>query len=122
LFEAPQRLAACLRDMSDVFGPRPAAVAREMTKLHEEVRRGDLCALADAYAAETAPRGEITVVVGPPPVAAHDWDRADVLLERALKYMPVRTAAEFVSDALSLPRRLVYNRAISRKESTDRGI
>jgi 16S rRNA (cytidine1402-2'-O)-methyltransferase len=121
-FEAPQRLAECLRDMCDIFGPRPAAVARELTKLHEEVRRGDLCALADAYAAQAAPRGEVTVVVGPPLIAAPDWDRTDALLDRALKYMPVRTAAEFVSDALSLPRRLVYNRAISRKESTDRGI
>ncbi|HEY3637888.1 MAG TPA: 16S rRNA (cytidine(1402)-2'-O)-methyltransferase [Rhizomicrobium sp.] len=118
-FEAPQRLAECLRDMSDIFGERPAAVARELTKLHEDVRRGDLRALADHFSETGAPRGEITIVVGPPLTAEPDMDRADALLDRALEFMPARTAAEFVSDALSLPRRLVYNRAISRKESRE---
>jgi 16S rRNA (cytidine1402-2'-O)-methyltransferase len=119
-FEAPQRLAECLHDMSDILGQRSAAVARELTKLHEEVRRDELPALADMYAGEQTPRGEITVVVGPPEAALPDWDHADALLDRALAYMPARTAAEFVSDALSLPRRLVYNRAIARKNLADR--
>jgi len=119
-FEAPQRLAESLRDMCDVLGDRPAAVARELTKLHEEVRRDNICALADMFAAESAPRGEITVVVGPGPGALPDWERVDVLLERAVAFMPVRTAAEFVSGALNLPRRLVYNRAIARRNAPDR--
>jgi 16S rRNA (cytidine1402-2'-O)-methyltransferase len=116
-FEAPQRLAESLRDMCDVLGTRHAAIAREMTKLHEEVRRDELCALANLYANEAAPRGEITIVVGPALESAPDWERTDALLDRALAYMPARTAAEFVSDALSLPRRLVYNRAIARKDA-----
>jgi 16S rRNA (cytidine1402-2'-O)-methyltransferase len=116
-FEAPQRLAESLRDMCDVLGGRHAAVAREMTKLHEEVRRDELCTLADLYANEAPPRGEITIVVGPAPESAPDWERTDALLDRALSYMPARTAAEFVSDALGLPRRLVYNRAIARKDA-----
>jgi 16S rRNA (cytidine1402-2'-O)-methyltransferase len=119
-FEAPQRLAESLGDMSDILGPRPAAVARELTKLHEEVRRDELCALAELFAREAPPKGEITIVVGPPPETVPDWGHADALLERALAYMPARTAAEFVSDALNLPRRSVYNRAIARKNASDR--
>jgi 16S rRNA (cytidine1402-2'-O)-methyltransferase len=119
-FESPQRLAASLRDMSDILGARPAAVARELTKLHEEIRRDELGALAESYAVDTAPRGEITVVVGPAPEALPDWERVDNLLDRALAFMPARTAAEFVSDALNLPRRGVYNRAIARKNALDR--
>jgi 16S rRNA (cytidine1402-2'-O)-methyltransferase len=118
-FEAPQRLAESLCDMCEVLGERQAAVARELTKLHEEVRRDRLCALADLYASKAPPRGEITIVVGPPAEALPDWTHVDMLLDRALAYMPARTAAEFVSDALGLPRRLVYNRAIARKGAID---
>src|SRR5690606_9716997 len=63
-FESPRRLAASLDDMAAVLGPRPAAVARELTKLHEELRRAPLDALAAHYAAAGAPKGEVVVVVG----------------------------------------------------------
>ncbi len=121
-FEAPQRVAECLRDMCDMLGPRSAAVARELTKLHEEVRRDELGALAELFGSEAQPRGEITIVVGPPPATVPDWERTDALLDRALAYMPARTAAEFVSDALNLPRRAVYNRAIARKNQTENDV
>jgi 16S rRNA (cytidine1402-2'-O)-methyltransferase len=104
-FEAPQRLGESLRDMQEVLGPRQAAVARELTKLHEEVRRGDLDRLATFYA-ENAPRGEITIVVGPPLAVAADFSRADKLLDMALGFMPVRAATDLVSTALDLPQRL----------------
>ena len=65
-YEAPSRLAEALADLAAELGPRPAAVARELTKLHEEVRRGTLDALAAEFAAAEPPRGEIVVVVGPP--------------------------------------------------------
>jgi 16S rRNA (cytidine1402-2'-O)-methyltransferase len=66
LFEAPGRLAATLADLATACGPeRPAAVCRELTKIHEEVRRGSLATLAAAAAAgDLAARGEIVVVVG----------------------------------------------------------
>lgn len=65
-YESPHRLAASLADAAATFGgERPAVVARELTKLHEEVRRGTLGALAAALAGETV-RGEVVVVVGPP--------------------------------------------------------
>ena len=64
-YEAPHRLAETLADMAEAFGARPAAVARELTKRFEEVRRGTLPELAAHYAHNVA-RGEVTVVVGPP--------------------------------------------------------
>ncbi len=63
-YESPYRLAASLADAAATFGERPAVVARELTKLHEEVRRGTLGELAAALADETV-RGEVVVVVGP---------------------------------------------------------
>jgi len=64
-YESPHRLAASLADAAATFGDRPAVVARELTKLHEEVRRGTLGELAASSAGEKA-RGEVVVVVGPP--------------------------------------------------------
>src|SRR5271169_5745756 len=64
-YEAPGRLAETLADLALELGPRPAAVARELTKLHEELRRGALDALAAEYERQEAPRGEIVIVVGP---------------------------------------------------------
>jgi 16S rRNA (cytidine1402-2'-O)-methyltransferase len=121
LYEAPRRLGECLRDMREVLGPRRAAVAREMTKLHEEVRRGELGVLAESYAVGPAPRGEATIVVGPPPPDQPDLGRADILLDKALAFMPLSAAADLVSDALNLPRRSVYARALARKESLPDG-
>jgi len=63
LYESPHRLGACLEDLHDILGDRPAAVCRELTKMHEEVRRGSLAALA-AWARDHPPRGEVVVVVG----------------------------------------------------------
>src|SRR5206468_127302 len=65
-FEGPSRLAATLTDMVEILGDRPAAIARELTKRHEEVRRGRLSALAEHYRAAGPPRGEVAIVVGPP--------------------------------------------------------
>lgn len=63
-YESGPRLAASLAAMADALGDRDACVARELTKMHEEVRCGTLCALAADYA--TAPKGEIVVIVAPP--------------------------------------------------------
>jgi 16S rRNA (cytidine1402-2'-O)-methyltransferase len=91
LFEAPSRLVALLRDLADAAGPgRRALVARELTKLHEELRAGTLAELADYYS-EVPPRGELTVVVegtgGPAPAADRTLDateEATVLLAEGL--------------------------------------
>jgi 16S rRNA (cytidine1402-2'-O)-methyltransferase len=119
LFEAPQRLAESLADLSTVLGPRPAAVARELTKLHEEVRRGDLAFLAAAYAGEPPPRGEVTLVIAPPVDPEPDFARAEELLRKALEFMPVSAAADLVAAALQAPRREIYSRALALKDSAD---
>jgi 16S rRNA (cytidine1402-2'-O)-methyltransferase len=64
LYEAPHRLAETLSDAADILGSRPAVVAREVTKIHEEFLRGPLAELRDA-ARKRAPRGEITLLIGP---------------------------------------------------------
>jgi 16S rRNA (cytidine1402-2'-O)-methyltransferase len=107
--EAPHRLAETLADMADAFGARSAAVARELTKHFEEVRRGTLADLAGHYAANAA-RGEITVLLGPP--EDNDAEDLDGSLREALKQHSVREAAALVTAATGLPRKLVYARAL----------
>ena len=118
-FESAQRLAESLADMEVVLGPRPAVVTRELTKLHEERRHGDLAMLADAYGKEPAPKGEVTIVVGAAPRGEPDFAKADTLLEASLEFMPVRAAADLVANALDLPRRALYARALALKAGRD---
>ena len=94
------------------FGDRPAAVARELTKRFEEVRRGNLSALAAHYA-EHAARGEIPVVVGPPPEEATPEADLDALLRAALAGASLKQAVAQVTAATGLPRRQVYARALA---------
>jgi 16S rRNA (cytidine1402-2'-O)-methyltransferase len=121
LYESPHRLPAALADMAMILGDRPAAVARELTKLFEEVRRDGLAALSDHFAAAGPPRGEVVIVVGPPLAAAsgaqsHDLD---ALLDAALQDASVRDAAAQVAAETGLPRREVYARALVRARRTD---
>ena len=109
--EAPHRLADTLADLHAVFGDRDAAVARELTKRFEEVRRGILPDLAAHYGQDPA-RGEITVVVGPPTSEVATQDELDVRLRAALATHSVKDAATLVAGAIRLPRRTVYARAM----------
>jgi 16S rRNA (cytidine1402-2'-O)-methyltransferase len=113
-FESPRRLAETLADLATELGPRPAAVARELTKLYETTRRGPLDRLAAEYAAEAPPKGEIVVLVGPPqeapPVAEEEIDRR---LATALETLSVKDASAAVSAETGAPRRHVYARAIA---------
>lgn len=116
-YEAPQRLAECLHDLADGLGDRQAAVARELTKRFEELRRDRLSALAAHYAAAGAPKGEIVIVVG----AAERQDdtapveaRLDALLDDAMARLSLRDAVDEVAVASGLPRRRVYQRALER--------
>jgi 16S rRNA (cytidine1402-2'-O)-methyltransferase len=110
--EAPHRLGEMLADLAVAFGDRPAAVARELTKRFEEVRREGLNALATHYVA-TPPRGEITVLIGPSPAEETDAEDLDGQLRAALARHSVKDAAALVSTATGLPRRLVYARALA---------
>lgn len=109
-YEAPHRLGETLADMAAAFGPRPAAVARELTKRFEEVRRGTLTELADHYAHNIA-RGEVTVVVAP--AEQEDPEDLDERLRAALAGNSVKDAAALVAVATGLPRKVVYARALA---------
>jgi 16S rRNA (cytidine1402-2'-O)-methyltransferase len=114
-FEGASRLADALGDMAETLGDRPAAVAREITKLYEEVRRGSLRELGSHYSAAGPPRGEVVVVVGPPPAAppAVTEDALDAQLEAALISMSLKDASAAVAAATGLKRRDVYARALA---------
>lgn len=115
LFETGPRLAASLKDMAEVFGAdRPAAVARELTKLHEECIRAPLAALA-ADERLQEPRGEIVVVIGPGRAEAASEDEAEAALRVALASMGPADAASEVARALGLNRRDLYRRAVAIK-------
>lgn len=112
LFEAPGRVAALLEDLVKVAGPaRRAVVARELTKLHEELRSGTVSDLADYYS-NVPPRGEVTVVVegtGTPPAAP---DRSEEAMERATEFladgMSRREVARLVAESHGLSRNDAY--------------
>jgi len=113
-YEAPGRLAEALADLALELGPRPAAVARELTKLHEEIDRGTLAALAARYAAGPTPKGEIVVVVGA--AASGETISEEALTEEllaALAGLSVKDAAASVAARHGLPRRRVYARALA---------
>ena len=115
IYESARRLPAALADMAEILGPRPVAVARELTKLHEEVRRGTLDELAEHYAAAGPPKGEVVVVIGPPDPnagAAPDAEALDGQLRAALSHDSLRDAVAAVAEATGLPRKQVYARAL----------
>jgi 16S rRNA (cytidine1402-2'-O)-methyltransferase len=112
-FESANRLPATLADMAAVLGEREAAVAREMTKMFEEVRRGNLAALAGHYASAGAPKGEVAIVIGPPAAQARPGDaEVNHLLASALAKESLRDAVASVTAATGLPRREIYARAL----------
>ncbi len=114
-FESARRLPEMLADAAAVLGARPAAVARELTKMFENVRRGTLPELAAGYDTEGPPRGEIVVLIGPPaegetrPASAADLD-AKLML--AMQTHSLKDAAALVSAETGLQKREVYARAL----------
>jgi len=111
LYESPRRLAETLRDLRDALGDRRACVARELTKIHEEFRRGTLSELAAHYAGEVL--GEVTVVVEGRPAEREAAADPDQLLRARLRGgASVKDATREVAEALGLPRKEVYRRAL----------
>ncbi|WP_332691782.1 16S rRNA (cytidine(1402)-2'-O)-methyltransferase [Bosea sp. (in: a-proteobacteria)] len=113
-FESPRRLAEMLADAAAVLGERPGAVARELTKYYENVRRGALPELAAHYGEAEEARGEIVVIIGPPDAAALAPSGAalDEALRAALEKLSLKEAVAQVTAASGQPRRLVYARAL----------
>lgn len=120
-YESTRRLPEALAAMAEILGGREAAVCRELTKLHEEVRRAPLPDLAAHYAAEGPPKGEAVVVVGPPAAGAAEAAEADLdcLLRDALAQQSVRDAAATVAAATGLQKKAVYARALEIAKERD---
>ena len=115
LYESPHRVAETLADLAAILGAdRPAVVARELTKLYETVVRAPLGELAERFAG-APPKGEIVLVVGPPPERETSEADADQLLVAALATMPASAAAGDVARATGLDRRELYRRALELK-------
>jgi 16S rRNA (cytidine1402-2'-O)-methyltransferase len=113
VFESGPRLAATLADLAAEFGEREAAVCRELTKMHEEVRRGALSVLAEDSSAHEI-RGEFVVVIAPPSAERQSGaDDADALLRAALARISLKDAVGEVAAATGLPRRALYQRALA---------
>jgi 16S rRNA (cytidine1402-2'-O)-methyltransferase len=113
LYESGPRLAATLADLAAGLGQREAALCRELTKLHEEIRRGDIETLAQGCAGKEL-RGEIVVVVAPPAAAiAPSAEDTEMLLRQALARVSLKDAVAEVAAATGQPRRQVYQRALA---------
>jgi 16S rRNA (cytidine1402-2'-O)-methyltransferase len=120
LFEAGPRVAATLADLAAGLGDRDAAICRELTKLHEEIRRGELSALTTAYADGAETRGEFVIVIAPPSAdaAVPNTEDVDGLLRQALSRASLKDAVSAVAEATGLARRELYQRALALSKST----
>ncbi len=121
IYESPRRLAATLTDLAAALGERPAAVARELTKLYEEVRRGSLGELAAHYHEAGPPKGETVIVIGPPATDSSAIKNGmetpagsamAQLMDTLTQTLSVRDAADLVAAATGVNRRDLYQIAI----------
>ena len=111
VYEAGSRLAASLADMAAVLGAREAAVARELTKRHEEIVRGSLAELAARYAEAGPPKGEIVIVVGPP-AGAEPMEISDAQLAERIAALGLSRAAGELAAVSGRSRRDLYRRGL----------
>jgi 16S rRNA (cytidine1402-2'-O)-methyltransferase len=109
-FETAPRLTSSLTDMAVVLGPREATIAKELTKLHESVRRGSLDLLGGEIQSEGALKGEFVVVVAPPSADEAEVSDAKIVeqLDKALNVESFRDAVRSVAEVLQVPRSRVY--------------
>ena len=119
-YESPKRIAATLNDaIATLGGARNAAIARELTKKFEEVRRGTLNDLRDSVAAQP-PKGEIVLLIDRARSSPVNQDDIDDQIRNALDKMSVKDAADMVSAATGQPKRKIYQRALAIDKRDDR--
>ena len=112
-FESPHRVGDMLRGIGRVLGDRPAAVAREITKLFEETRRGTVLGLAEYYDSIPDQKGEMVVIIGPPGKSQAPEIDLDALLAQAMARTSTKEAVAQIAAETGLPRRQVYARALA---------
>lgn len=111
-YETGPRLTGSLKDMKEVLGDRSACIARELTKMFEEIRRGSLSGLIAESLKKEPPKGEIVVVVGQGAAPETSSERLEDQITKALETMSVRDAAEAVSIASGKPKKAIYTLAL----------
>jgi 16S rRNA (cytidine1402-2'-O)-methyltransferase len=121
LFESGPRIAVSLADLAAGLGNREAAVCRELTKLYEEVRRGELGTLAADYTGTAETRGEFVIVIAPPPQTGSEAANLDALLQPALERLSLKEAVAEIAAVTGMPRRQVYQRALALAKDRDHG-
>ncbi len=120
IFESAKRVAATLSLLHELLGEREACLTRELTKLYEEARRAPLAELAAHYAAAPEPKGEVVLVIAPPPPREISDEALDTALHNALSRLKLKDAVAEVAAMLDVPRNRAYARALElRKESDD---
>jgi len=112
-YEAPHRVADTLSDMAGLLGERQAVVARELTKLHEEIARGSLAELAEAAVDDM--KGEVVIVVGPVQAQVISDEMLGTRLAAALEVMSLKDAARALADEFGVPKARVYGLGIKSK-------
>ena len=118
--ESPKRIAGALADCEAALGgERDAAVGRELTKLYEAFSRGSVSELAAQFAQDDAPKGEIVLMIGPPVKKSIDQEMIDSDLRALIKIHPIKEAASLLSKQLGLPKRDLYQRALTLKEEDE---
>ena len=111
-FESAKRLIKSLADIASVMPGRSVAVVREITKLHEEVRKGSAAELAAHYEEHGPPRGEIVLVIAPPQDREISQSDVEEKLRAALKILSTKEAAAQVAEQTGLPRKVLYDLAL----------
>jgi 16S rRNA (cytidine1402-2'-O)-methyltransferase len=116
VFESVHRLSESLNDAAQIMPNRAAVVAREITKLYEEFRRGAIQELAEYYANNPAPKGEIVLIIEPP-AAPNEPNNARIeqLIKALLPSMPSKEISNMLGDILPVPRKTIYNMILKLK-------
>jgi 16S rRNA (cytidine1402-2'-O)-methyltransferase len=119
LYEAPHRIVETLSDAAEILGPRPAVLAREVTKIHEEFRRGHLGELLES-AQKRAPRGEITLLIAPgpavpPPEESHTSIRQRVEQLEAESGMDHKAALKQAARERGIGKREAYKKLLQER-------
>ena len=116
-FESPHRIVDTLAEVGEIFGTRPIAVARELTKLHEEVLRGTAADIHQVLSSRDSVKGEIVLVIGPHDDAAEPASDDDVetAITAALRENAASRAATLVSKTFGIPKDEIYARILKRK-------
>ncbi len=111
-YETGPRLEASLKDIKSVLGDRPVALARELTKMFEEIRREKVSKLLSEVRQKGPPKGEIVLVIGKEEPEEMPQVNLDEQIKKALETMSVRDAAEFVAEATGKPKKTIYTLAL----------